>query len=277
MHCYRMLGSFQDAEDALQDSLLAAWRGLDSFQGRASLRTWLYTIATNRCLNARRSAARRRAHEWDVPGVVAAGADPARRGRLARAAARRAGRGRRRRTARAGGPLRADRVGHPRLRDRAPGAAARGRSRSSCCATSSGSRRRRRPRCWTRPSSRSPARSSGRARASTVGAWRSRIANPRRAPRSPAEDALLARFVTRLPGRRPRRRGRPADRRRLHLDAADAVRVRGPRRRGRLLHPHLRRGPPLRPRPHPRERPAGVRRLPARPATAAATASASSC
>ena len=64
-----MLGSFQDAEDALQDTLLAAWRGLDRFEGRASLRTWLYTIATNRCLNARRSAARRRAHEWDVPGV----------------------------------------------------------------------------------------------------------------------------------------------------------------------------------------------------------------
>jgi RNA polymerase sigma-70 factor (ECF subfamily) len=70
VHCYRMLGSFQDAEDALQDSLVAAWRGLDSFEGRASLRTWLYTIATRRCLNARRAAARRRAHEWDVPGVV---------------------------------------------------------------------------------------------------------------------------------------------------------------------------------------------------------------
>jgi len=69
VHCYRMLGSFQDAEDALQDSLLAAWRGLGSFQGLASLRTWLYKIATNHCLNARRSVARRRAHEWDVPGV----------------------------------------------------------------------------------------------------------------------------------------------------------------------------------------------------------------
>jgi RNA polymerase sigma-70 factor (ECF subfamily) len=69
VHCYRMLGSFQDAEDALQDSLLAAWRGLESFQGRSSLRTWLYKIATNRCLNTRRSVARRRAHEWDVPGV----------------------------------------------------------------------------------------------------------------------------------------------------------------------------------------------------------------
>jgi RNA polymerase sigma-70 factor (TIGR02960 family) len=69
VHCYRMLGSFQDAEDALQESLLTAWRGLGAFQGRASLRTWLYKIATNRCLNARRSASRRRAHEWDVPGV----------------------------------------------------------------------------------------------------------------------------------------------------------------------------------------------------------------
>ena len=69
VHCYRMLGSFQDAEDALQDVLLDAWRGLDRFEGRASLRTWLYKIATNRCLNARRSAARRRAHEWDIPGV----------------------------------------------------------------------------------------------------------------------------------------------------------------------------------------------------------------
>src|SRR5579872_2998457 len=64
-----MLGSFQDAEDALQDSLLAAWGGLEGFEGRASLRTWLYRITTNRCLNARRSAGRRKAKGWDVPGV----------------------------------------------------------------------------------------------------------------------------------------------------------------------------------------------------------------
>ena len=64
-----MLGSFQDAEDALQDTLLAAWQGLGGFEGRASLRTWLYRIATNRCLNARRSASRRAAREWDVPGT----------------------------------------------------------------------------------------------------------------------------------------------------------------------------------------------------------------
>jgi RNA polymerase sigma-70 factor (TIGR02960 family) len=69
VHCYRMLGSFQDAEDALQDTLLTAWRGLGGFEGRASLRTWLYRIATNRCLNARRSASRRPAREWDVPEV----------------------------------------------------------------------------------------------------------------------------------------------------------------------------------------------------------------
>ncbi len=69
VHCYRMLGSFQDAEDALQDTLLAAWEGLSGFEGRSSLRTWLYRIATNRCLNARRSARRRPAQEWNIPGV----------------------------------------------------------------------------------------------------------------------------------------------------------------------------------------------------------------
>ena len=69
VHCYRMLGSFQDAEDAVQDTLLAAWQGLGGFEGRASIRTWLYRIATNRCLNALRATSRRPAREWDITPV----------------------------------------------------------------------------------------------------------------------------------------------------------------------------------------------------------------
>jgi len=69
VHCYRMLGSFQDAEDALQETLLAAWKGLGGFEGRASMRTWLYQIATNRCLDARRSARRRPVKEGEVPNL----------------------------------------------------------------------------------------------------------------------------------------------------------------------------------------------------------------
>jgi RNA polymerase sigma-70 factor (TIGR02960 family) len=59
VHCYRMLGSVHDAEDAMQDALLAAWQGLSGFEGRASVRTWLYRVTTTRCLNVRRSARRR--------------------------------------------------------------------------------------------------------------------------------------------------------------------------------------------------------------------------
>ena len=68
-HCYRMLGSLQDAEDALQETMLAAWQRLPGFEARSSVRTWLYRIATNRCLNARRAARRRPPKEWDVPGA----------------------------------------------------------------------------------------------------------------------------------------------------------------------------------------------------------------
>jgi RNA polymerase sigma-70 factor (ECF subfamily) len=59
LHCYRILGSLHDAEDLLQETMLAAWRGLERFEGRSSLRAWLYTIATNRCLNALRDESRR--------------------------------------------------------------------------------------------------------------------------------------------------------------------------------------------------------------------------
>ena len=50
-HCYRMTGSVHDADDALQDALLRIWRGLGGFEGRSSLRSWLYKVATNACLD----------------------------------------------------------------------------------------------------------------------------------------------------------------------------------------------------------------------------------
>jgi RNA polymerase sigma-70 factor (ECF subfamily) len=59
LHIYRMVGSAQDAEDVLQETLLAAWLGLEQFRERASVRAWLYRIATNRCLDALRASRRR--------------------------------------------------------------------------------------------------------------------------------------------------------------------------------------------------------------------------
>jgi RNA polymerase sigma-70 factor (TIGR02960 family) len=78
LHCYRILGSVQDAEDVLQETLLAAWRGLGQYEGRASLRTWLYRIATNRCLNALRASGRRPRTEPEGPSFLTT--EPTRRG-----------------------------------------------------------------------------------------------------------------------------------------------------------------------------------------------------
>ncbi len=181
MHCYRMLGSLQDAEDALQETLLAAWQGLDGFEGRASIRTWLYRIATNRCLNARRSASRRPAKEWDMPAVEPP--EPTGFGEIpwlepypdsllegARCGPR--------------GPLCADRSHLAGLRDRSSGPAASPARRARSCATSSDSTPARWPTCSTRPSNRSTAPSSGRAPACSAGDRRPKRHPPRTHPPS---------------------------------------------------------------------------------------------
>jgi RNA polymerase sigma-70 factor (TIGR02960 family) len=79
LHCYRMLGSLDDAEDLLQETLTAAWSGLADFAGRSTVRVWLYRIATNRCLNAIRDARRRRPPEPVPPFAVP---EPSRRGEV---------------------------------------------------------------------------------------------------------------------------------------------------------------------------------------------------
>src|SRR5262252_5338892 len=69
LHCYRVLGSAEDAEDTVQETFLAAWRHIAGFEVRSSVRTWLYRIATNRCLDALRSARKRQPTDLAVrPG-----------------------------------------------------------------------------------------------------------------------------------------------------------------------------------------------------------------
>ena len=82
VHCYRMLGSVQDAEDAVQETLLAVWRSLDSFEERATLRTWLHRIATRRCLNALRSASRRPPVNTNLPSFAFTPPEPSRHGQV---------------------------------------------------------------------------------------------------------------------------------------------------------------------------------------------------
>src|SRR5215203_1111831 len=80
LHCYRILGSVQDAEDLVQETLLATWRRLEALEDRSSVRAWPYRIATNRCLNALRDRARRPREDRPWPRRPSPRAGPSRSG-----------------------------------------------------------------------------------------------------------------------------------------------------------------------------------------------------
>ena len=222
-----MLGSLQDAEDALQDTLLGAWQGLEGFEGRASIRTWLYRIATNRCLNARRSASRRPAKEWDIaeyeppeptrlgeivwlepfPDALLEGVMDVPLG--------------------PGGPVRTGRVDLPGVRHRAAGPAASPARRARPARRPRIPRERggRHARLDDRFGQQPPQTSPRRPAAPAVDERRSR-SGPRSRLTLRASDGGGVRPRVRV--RRSRRLGRPAHRRRVPLDAAAAPRIRGP-------------------------------------------------
>ena len=265
VHCYRILGSVQDAEDVLQETLLAAWRGLDGFEERASVRTWLYRIATNRCLNALRDSGRRRAAaDRGRAPVRAARADPPGRAALAGAL-----------------PRTSCSTGLP---DTAPGPEARYEAKESIAlafvAAASSSCRPGSGRCCVLrdvlgfraaevagmlDSTEASVNSALQRARATLDA---RLPGPSRAraaaalgPRARAGRAVRGG----VRGRRRRRRGRAADRRRVADDAAGAAGVPGPRGDRRLPRDAPAGGPGGRLRlvPTRRQRPAGLRLLPA--------------
>ena len=267
LHCYRILGSVQDAEDMLQETLLAAWRGLDRFEERASMRTWLYKIATNRCLNALRDTGRRPRGRRQVPVAGRPPPEPTRRAEplwlqpypdallddLPDAAPG------------PGSPLRDQGSAGAGVHGRAaapaaPPARGAGAARRARLPRGAGRRHARHhrdvgeqrpaagPRHARRPASPPPAATARRRRGSAAGA---RAHQPVRG---------------RVRGRRHRPPGGPAHRRRVADHAARAAGVPGPRRDRRVLpDPDLVGRPGAPAGAHPRERPARVRLLPRDP------------
>ena len=245
LHIYRIVGSPQDAEDLLQETLLAAWRGLEQFQERASVRSWLYRIATNRSLDALRASRRRPAGPQRRPRCPSRQAGASRCG--CSHIPTRSSRGSRTRR-----PDRR-RATRPRRRSRSRSSSAcsisrRSSARCSCSATSSG----------TAPGGRRHARDQRGVgqQPAAPGAVGVRVPPSGDRARPGAAPRLQARARHRRPlrrerrERRRRRNGRAAHRRRVAHDAAPPPRLPGTRRDRRVpARGEERRGAPLRLRP----------------------------